>query len=84
MRVFRFLLAALAVTVFVGVCVSATSAHEVRPGFLKIDETAPEVYAVSWKQPVRGGAQNVAGLGLRPIFPASCERGPACLSRLSR
>jgi len=74
MRFFRLLLAALAVTVFVEVCVSPTLAHEVRPGFLKIDETALETYAVSWKQPVRGGAQNVAGLGLRPVFPASCER----------
>ncbi|MGB1118159.1 MAG: HupE/UreJ family protein [Parvibaculales bacterium] len=82
MRVFRFFLAALAVTVFVGVCLSPSLAHEVRPGFLKIDEIAPENYAVSWKQPVRGGAQNVAGLGLRPVFPASCERGTDSTMRL--
>ena len=82
MRVFRIFLAALAVTVFVAVCVSPTSAHEVRPGFLKIDETAPEAYAVSWKQPVREGARNVASLGLRPVFPVSCERGTDSAMRL--
>ena len=61
------------IVVFV-VGVHAASAHEVRPGFLKIDEISPERFAVSWKQPVRGGAQSVSGLGLRPGFPPSCER----------
>ena len=82
MRILRFVLAALVLTVFISASTSSVRAHEVRPGFLKIDEIAPQTYTVSWKQPVRGGAQNIAGLGLRPVFPASCERGTDSTMRL--
>ena len=82
MRILRFVLAVLVLTVFISASTSSVRAHEVRPGFLKIDEIAPQTYTVSWKQPVRGGAQNVAGLGLRPVFPASCERGTDSTMRL--
>ena len=82
MRISRFVLAALVLTIFVSASPSPVRAHEVRPGFLKIDEIAPQTYTVSWKQPVRGGAQNIAGLGLRPVFPASCERGADSTMRL--
>ena len=87
MRIFRPFWAAFALTVFAPFVftiagLSPSSAHEVRPGFLKIDEISPETYAVSWKQPVRGGAQNIAGLGLRPVFPASCERSTDSKMRL--
>ena len=82
MRILRFVLAALVLTVFISASTSSVRAHEVRPGFLKIDEIAPQTYTVSWKQPVRGGAQNIAGLGLRPVFPASCERGTDSAMRL--
>jgi len=88
MRIFRPFLAALALTVFSLLVftiagLSPSSAHEVRPGFLKIDEISPETFAVSWKQPVRGGTRNIAGLGLRPVFPASCERSTDSKMRLS-
>jgi len=33
---------------------AAAQAHEVRPAYLQIDETAPHHYAISWKQPVVG------------------------------
>ena len=87
MKIFRLLLAEFALTVFALFVftiagLSPSSAHEVRPGFLKIDEISPETYAVSWKQPVRGGAQNIASLGLRPVFPASCERSTDSKMRL--
>ena len=49
-------------------------AHEVRPGYIEINETAPDEFAIIWKQPVRDGANNVAGLGLYPVFPINCER----------
>jgi hypothetical protein len=32
----------------------AAAAHEVRPAFLEIDQTAPTAYRISWKQPVMG------------------------------
>lgn len=50
-------------------------AHEVRPGYIEINETAPDTYQVIWKQPVRDTSRfEVAGLGLRPVFPEVCTR----------
>lgn len=50
-------------------------AHEVRPGYIEINETAPDRFTIIWKQPVRDlGPGEVAGLGLRPVFPANCAR----------
>jgi hydrogenase/urease accessory protein HupE len=43
-------------------------AHEVRPAYLELRETAPDALAVLWKVPARGDAR----FGLRPVFPASC------------
>lgn len=44
------------------------SAHEVRPAYLEIAETEPEVFQVSWKQPVTDGRRLV----LNPILPEVC------------
>ena len=56
-------------------CVSVPGlAHEVRPGYIEIIETLPEDYDISWKQPIRPSGQQVAGLGLRPVFPPNCMR----------
>jgi len=33
---------------------AGTRAHEVRPGYLEINQTAPQAYAVIWKQPTLG------------------------------
>ena len=53
----------------------AASAHEVRPGYIEITETARDNFDIIWKQPVRSAGVNaVAGLGLRPVFPANCAR----------
>jgi hypothetical protein len=60
----RALLAILAL----GTCVSA-AAHEVRPAFLAIEETAPDVHRITWKQPVLGDLR----LPLEPMLPARCE-----------
>ena len=46
------------------------SAHEVRPAYLEVTETAPETYAVTWKQPVLDGRR----LKLDPVFPEGCDR----------
>jgi len=45
-------------------------AHEVRPAYLEIDETAPARFAVTWKQPVLADRR----LAIDPVFPAACER----------
>lgn len=50
-------------------------AHEVRPGYIEITETARDRFDIIWKQPVRSaGVAAVAGLGLRPVFPPNCQR----------
>ena len=50
-------------------------AHEVRPGYIEITESARDRFDIIWKQPVRSaGANAVAGLGLRPVFPPNCSR----------
>ena len=33
---------------------SSALAHEMRPGYLEIRESAPETYEVLWKVPARG------------------------------
>ena len=43
-------------------------AHEVRPGYLEITETAPERYQVLWKIPMKGDAV----LRMTPVFPETC------------
>lgn len=37
---------------FVLLASAAAQAHEVRPAYLQIDETAPDRYTIAWKQPV--------------------------------
>lgn len=45
-------------------------AHELRPAFLQIDETARGQYAVTWKVPARGEMK----LALYPRFPSTCHQ----------
>ena len=48
-------------------------AHEVRPGYLELTETAPERYQVLWKVPMKGDAV----LRMSPLFPETCmEQAP--------
>ncbi len=60
-----FLFAGLAL--FVGGPTPA-AAHEVRPGYLELRETAPGVFRVLWKKPARGDLI----LKIDPVFPAGC------------
>ena len=48
---------------------SPASAHEVRPGYLEINETQPGRYDVNWKVPARGDLR----LAIYPRFPDDCE-----------
>jgi hypothetical protein len=55
------------------------AAHELRPGYLEITETAPGLYSVLWKVPMRGEA----GSRLAPRFPDECrETDPPVTSEL--
>ena len=56
------------VTVLIGFFASAT-AHEVRPGSLKISETAPGIFEAVWKQPVLADKR----LKIDPVFPENCQ-----------
>lgn len=47
----------------------ATSAHELQPGFLELQETASEEYQLLWKQPLSLGEP----LRLTPVFPPRCQ-----------
>ncbi len=49
--------------------VAPAMAHELRPGYLEVRETAPDRYRVLWKQPARGEYR----LAIDPVFPASCR-----------
>ena len=49
--------------------VSSMSAHEVRPAYLELRETAENTYAVTWKVPARGNLR----LRVEPLFPAGTE-----------
>ena len=44
------------------------TAHEVRPAYLEITETEPEVFQISWKQPVTDGRRLI----LNPVLPEAC------------
>ena len=53
------------------VCISNTAiAHEVRPAYLELKQTAPEIFEVRWKVPAMG--DNLR-LGLYVRYPDSCE-----------
>ncbi|MGB0343652.1 MAG: HupE/UreJ family protein [Parvibaculales bacterium] len=68
-------LSAMAFFLPAGVAVKPAQAHEVRPGHIGITETARDRFEIIWKQPVRDlGPGQVAGLGLRPVFPENCVR----------
>jgi hydrogenase/urease accessory protein HupE len=45
------------------------SAHEVRPGFLELRETASNAFLMTWKVPALGEYR----LGIRPRLPESCR-----------
>ena len=42
--------------------------HEVRPGFLNLHETGPNVFVLTWKVPALGAFH----LGMEPSFPDTC------------
>ena len=49
--------------------VGLARAHEVRPGYLELRQTGPEIYDVLWKVPARGDLR----LGLYVRLPENCQ-----------
>ncbi|MEE2778395.1 MAG: HupE/UreJ family protein, partial [Acidobacteriota bacterium] len=47
-----------------------SAGHEVRPGFLELEETAAGEFNVLWKVPTRNGLR----LRMDPLFPEGCEQ----------
>src|SRR4029078_13088324 len=47
----------------------ALHAHEVRPGYLELRQTAADTYAVLWKVPAVGDMR----LSIHPRFPENCK-----------
>lgn len=62
-------LRAFLAVLLLAVAATPAGAHEVRPAYLELRETAPDTYAVAWKQPISGGARLV----LRPRLPPECR-----------
>jgi hypothetical protein len=54
------------------------NAHEARPGYLELNETAQGQYDVLWKQPANGEY----ALRLNPVFPTDCTLSGADNRRL--
>jgi hydrogenase/urease accessory protein HupE len=50
-------------------CAGRAAAHEVRPGYLELTETANGSIAVLWKKPVGGEVQ----IDIAPVFPEECR-----------
>ena len=47
---------------------AGAQAHEVRPGYLELQQTGPETWDVLWKVPARGDLQ----LAIAPAWPDNC------------
>lgn len=56
---------------------AAAHAHEVRPAFLSLTETAPSEFTMLWKQPVLDGKR----LKIKPTFAQDCTLGHTSLSQ---
>ena len=57
------------VALTLGASASTAQAHETRPGFLELQETAPGTYGFLWKRPSGGEIE----IFIAPVIPASCR-----------
>jgi hypothetical protein len=48
---------------------AGAQAHEVRPGYLELQQTGAETWDVLWKVPARGDLQ----LAIAPAWPDDCD-----------
>ena len=64
--------------VFMFLFFTATAgAHEVRPGYLQLNETAADQFEVFWKVPARGDLR----LGIYALLPDNCEETSRVVTR---
>lgn len=75
----RRLCSSLALALLLFFVSASTYAHEVRPAFLRVSETAPGEFNVVWKQPVISGQR----LRITPTFPEACARTEPRLDRVT-
>ncbi len=64
----RVLCAAVGLVALCVLVPAPATAHEVRPGYLELRESAPGVFRVLWKKPARGDLI----LKIDPVFSAGC------------
>jgi hydrogenase/urease accessory protein HupE len=62
--------APIALLLLLGYAAGRADAHEVRPGYLELRQSGPEIFEVLWKVPARGDLR----LALYAKLPASCEQ----------
>jgi hydrogenase/urease accessory protein HupE len=60
---------ALAAAALAALLAPSASAHEARPGFLELRETAPETYSFLWKKPTGGEVE----IQIAPAIPEGCR-----------
>lgn len=68
MRRQAWILAAIAAAIMIAFVAAPAAAHEVRPAYLDLRETAPDTFAITWKVPARGEMR----LGLHARLPEAC------------
>ena len=59
----------LALVAWIAYLPQGANAHEVRPGYLELQQTAPESWSVLWKVPANGDLR----LAIYPQFPTTCS-----------
>ncbi|MET0656816.1 MAG: HupE/UreJ family protein [Steroidobacteraceae bacterium] len=59
----------LALVAWIAYLPQGANAHEVRPGYLELQQTAPESWSVFWKVPANGDLR----LAIYPQFPTTCS-----------
>jgi hydrogenase/urease accessory protein HupE len=59
----------LAALVIVALLPDVARAHETRPGFLELRQTAADTYSLLWKKPVGGEVE----IEIAPVVPESCR-----------
>mgnify|MGYP000459924160 CR=1 FL=1 len=64
------------IIIWLSLCLTA-QAHEVRPAFLSLTQTAPSEFSVTWKQPVLDGRR----LRIKPTFPQGCTQTAPVIDR---
>lgn len=65
---------ALTCLALVCLMIAGAHAHEVRPGFLDVQETGDGAYALRFRQPIQAvGGERAMGLNLRVQIPDGCE-----------